>query len=312
VGLATVACPTYASENAPIDRKGFIGTFFQLAITFGMALSYIVVLPFSGVHHGYKYLFALGTIPAAISLVVGFIMEESPAWKNGQASTESEPLVSKESSGKSGLSILFSRPDARKAFAIGMLLAITQQLTGINAFMYYATDIFASAGIKSSQNQQLATIGLGTWNFFTTLLSTFFVERLGRRPLLLAGTSVMLLSTVIIALVVQFAHGAVVGILTVILLLMFVLGFEVGEGPLFWVVATELFTTDVKETAFSLLNVTTWLCNIMLTFGFPPIKEAIGQAGVFWIFTAIGATCLSLMFFVLPETKAAPKREVVN
>lgn len=131
---------------------------------------------------------------------------------------------------------------------------------------------------------------------------------MGRRPLLLFGTLLMVVSTFVISLVVQLAHGTVVGVITVVLLLLFVLGFEIGEGPLFWVVATELFTPDVKGTAFSLLNVTTWLCNITLTFGFLPIKEAIGQAGVFWIFTGVGAVCLALMYFVLPETKEAPKR----
>jgi len=309
VGLATVACPTYVSENAPQDRKGFFGTFFQLAITFSMMVSYIVVVPFTHVHHGYKYLFALGVIPSLILLIIGFIMAESPSWKAGKASAEKEPLVGKQTSGQSGISTLFLRPDARKAFGIGMLLAVTQQLTGINAFMYYATDIFGSAGIK---NTIIPTIGLGAWNFVTTLMSTFLVERLGRRPLLLVGTLIMVVSTVIIALAVQLLHGNAVGILTVILLLLFVLGFELGEGPLFWVVATELYTPDVKGTAFSLLNVTTWLCNIMLTFGFLPIKESIGQAGVFWIFSGVGIVCLILMFFVLPETKSQKRVDVLN
>jgi len=300
--------PTYVSENAPEHKKGSLGTFFQLAITFGMFLSFLVVLPFKNVPHSFRYLFGLGIIPSLLMLVVGIMMPESPAWKSNNS--EKQPLIgSKPQVQAKGVGYMLANPSTRRVFLIGFLLAVTQQLTGINALMYYAGDIFTSAGIK---NSIIPTIGLGLWNFITTLVSTFLVDRLGRRPLLILGTSIMVASTILVALSSQFLHGTIVGIALVVLLLVFVLGFETGEGPLFWVVATELFPPEVQGIGFSLLNLSTWIFNIMLTLGFPPVKAAIGQSGVFWIFSAVGVVCLALMILFLPETKATPKNNQVN
>jgi len=183
---------------------------------------------------------------------------------------------------------------------IGELLAIAQQLTGINAFMYYAPFIFESAGLN---NPIIPTIGLGAWNFVTTFVSTFLVDYLGRRPLLLFGTATMAVSCVGLALTYQLLSGTALGVLAIVLLLVFIAGFEAGEGPLFWVVCTEMFHPDDQGRGLSVLNASTWTFNLILTFGFLPLKELIGSAGVFWIFGGIGVVCVALMIAYLPETK---------
>jgi len=301
VGLATAVCPTYVSENAPPEKKGTLGTFFQLAITFGIFLSYLVGL-LKNIDKIYRLMFGLGAVPGGLILIAGLIMGESGPWLSRRV-TERDPLLSRQIQSPrrhhGGVWDLFFG-HARKSFAIGMLLAIAQQLTGINAVMYYAPSIFKSAGLE---NPIIPTIGVGLWNFITTFISTFLVDRLGRRPLLLAGTLAMALSTVVLAITFSFIHGTALAVLSIVFLLAFVAGFETGEGPLFWVVCIELFDDDVRGSALSFLNATTWIFNLILTFAFLPLLGVIGQGGVFWIFSGVGIVSVVLMYFVLPETK---------
>jgi len=301
VGLATVACPTYVSENAPESKKGTLGTLFQLAITFGIVVSYLVPLPFNNVHKAYRYMFGIGSIFGTISLLLGIVMPESQTFLSKKSREYDSLLNAKRVSiqQSQGTASLFSGR-ARKSFLIGELLAVAQQFTGINAFMYYAPAIFQEAGI---QNANIPTIGLGAFNFVTTFISTFLVDRLGRRPLLLFGTAVMAVSCILLAVTYQFVEGSTRGVLAIVFLLAFILGFETGEGPLFWVVCAEMFDPEVKGTALSGLNASTWTFNLILTLAFLPLKEAIGQSAVFWLFGAVGTVCVIIMWFVLPETK---------
>lgn len=306
VGLSTCACPTYVSENAPAHLKGTLGTLFQLAITFGIFVSYLVALPFDSIDHGFqgfRIMFLLGVIPGVLLLIQALTMPESAYWV---AMQKKDPLLVNNdvTTGQrkfgGDVSSMTYLPVSR-AYMVGVLVAVAQQLTGINAFMFYGPDIFKTAGVD---NPIAATIGIGAWNFVTTFASTFLVDRLGRRPLLLIGTFFMAIATVALALVSQLVHTkSVEGPLSIVLLFLFILGFELGEGPLFWVVCTELFDDDMKSSALSNLNVTVWVFNLMLTFGFLPVKNHIGQSGVFWIFGGVGVACVTLMYMFLPETK---------
>jgi SP family arabinose:H+ symporter-like MFS transporter len=301
VGLATVACPTYVSENARDENKGTLGTLLQLAITFGIFLSYLVALPFKDVEHGFRWMFGIGVVPGAFTLLIGIFMPESMIWVRRQSfhPGEHDRLIAQ---GKGSIQKIegVAPVTVKKAYFVGELLAVAQQLTGINAFMYYAPSIFATAGLK---NAMIPTVGLGLWNFVTTFIATFFVDRAGRRPLLLFGTSLMAVSCVGLALVYELVDGSAKGPLAIVLLLLFIAGFETGEGPLFWVVATELFSAREKGRALSILTGSTGVYNLILSFGFLPLSEAIGQAAVFWIFGGVGVVCVLLMVFYLPETK---------
>jgi len=304
VGLATVACPTYVSENARQENKGALGTLFQLAITFGILVSYFMALPFADMapQPAYRYMFGIGAAPAVFLLIFGIFMPESEYWKGMKRHEHDALLPNKRGSiqHQAVFTDLFTG-SARKSLFIGILMAVAQQLTGINAFMYYAPNIFKSAQL---QNTTWPTIGMGFWNFLTTLIATFLVDRLGRRPLILIGTVIMAVACVGLALTYQLVHAALpLGILAIIFLFAFILGFEIGEGPLFWVVCVELFEPEIRGPALSLLNTTVWLFNIMLTFAFLPLSEYLGSAAVFWMFGGIGLVCVIAMYFVLPETK---------
>jgi len=311
VGITTVACPAYVAENAPDDKKGFLGTFFQLAITFSMFIAVALGYPFQNVANNFRIIYVIGAIPAIGMLVISIWMTESPIWKN-QKKLESDPLLPLN---KGSQVINYEQAQPKRGFLfldllnrgnlnrtlVGELLTVAQQLTGINAFMVFAPLIFGKAGLKDAL---LPTIGLQLWNFLTTFVSTFFVEKLGRRPLILVGTLVMTVSTLVLAAAFEWLRGLPLGVLAVITLLGFVAGFEAGLGPLFWVVATELFpeNPELRGSALSLFNTTVWIFNLILVFGFPVLRESIGDAGVFWIFGGIGASTIILMYAYLPET----------
>jgi len=187
-----------------------------------------------------------------------------------------------------------------RALYIGLVLAVAQQLTGINAFMFYAQSIFEGAGLS---NVNVPTMGLGAWNVLCTVFAVPLVGRIGRRPLLIGGTSAMTVACIALGLVWRYATGHDRGYVAIGLLLVFVLAFELSNGPLFWMVAHELFTPEIKTVGASTLNAAQWLCNILLCFFFPIFRESFGAPTVFYIFGSIGAICTVVMALFLPETR---------
>eukprot|EP01111_Echinosteliopsis_oligospora_P017250 TRINITY_DN7409_c0_g1_i2.p1 TRINITY_DN7409_c0_g1~~TRINITY_DN7409_c0_g1_i2.p1 ORF type:complete len:451 (-),score=102.23 TRINITY_DN7409_c0_g1_i2:86-1438(-) len=298
VGLSSAICPMYVAESAPVKNRGTLGTFFQLGICFSIFVSYCMTPIFLNVQDGWRFMFGLGAVAAIVLGAVGYYMPESPMWSNGKKIVSAEEdylLLSTNASAQRN-----AKMPLRAALSVGVVLAVANQLTGINAFMFYANDIFSSAGVSKPI---YATIGLGFWNFASALVATFFVDRLGRRPLILGGTVVMAISCVALGLVTLLHNIKTVGALSVVLLFVFILAFESGDGPLFWITMQELFTEENKTFGATFLNATQWCFNIMLCFGFPVLSKQIGQANCFYIFGGVGVICSVVLFFALPETK---------
>jgi len=314
VGMAGVVCTMYVSETAPVERKGSLGILFQLAICIGIFIGYVSNYALLNVDNNWRFMFLLGATPAIILAIIGVLIPESPVWmkSNYEGSDERASLVRTNEYGTKhslGKTTEISRPLSgcqrlglfirSKALGIGLVLAVAQQLTGVNAFFFYAGNIFSSAGIT---NATYPTMGLGAWNVLSTCVAVPLVDRFGRRPLLIVGTSIMTVACFGLGLSYQFLSGSALGACAIVLLLTFVLAFEIGDGPLFWIVAHELFTPETKTIGASTLNAAQWLFNIMLTLGFPIVKREIDQV-VFYIFGALGALCTIAMVMFLPETR---------
>lgn len=305
VGMAGVICPLYVSENAPPERRGPLGICFQLAITIGILVAYISNAAFEKVHHGWRIMFALGVLPALALLVIAFLIPESLVWQSKRSGTgEHSTLLNGTNQAPRSLSERIGLFVRSRALVVGLVLAVAQQLTGINAFMFYAQTIFSEAGLT---NQNVPTIGLGAWNVLATVVAIPLVDRLGRRPLLIGGTLVMTIACGLLAVVWKTLDGHTRGYLAIALLLLFVLAFELGDGPLFWMVASELFTPETKSVGASTLNAAQWIFNIILSFGFPIAAKAFGLWVVLLVFGVIGAVCTVLLIFFLPETKYITK-----
>jgi len=303
VGMTGIICPMYVAENAPPERRGPLGILFQLAITIGIFIAYCVNAALQNVHHGWRIMFGLGAIPAVALLVLGFVIPESFVWqakRSGAAEHSSLLRVNENPRPLRARIWMFLRS---RALFIGLVLAVAQQLTGINAFMFYAPTIFSTAGIS---NSIVPTIGLGAWNVVSTIIAIPLVNRYGRRPLLIVGTSIMTVACIALGLSYKYANGTMLSVLTIALLLVFVLAFEIGDGPLFWMVAHELFTPEIKTVGASTLNAAQWIFNILLSFGFPSFQDKLHEY-VFFIFGILGAICTGLLILFLPETRNSTK-----
>lgn len=304
VGMSGVICPMYVSESAPPESKGQLGILFQVAITVGILHAYLFNYALKNIKYNWRVMFGCGAYPGLFLLAVWAVMPESPVWslRRGVNNNETASLLkTNETEPPLGARLgIFIRS---RALYIGLVLAVAQQLTGINAFMYYAGKVFGSAGIS---NPNYPTIGLGAWNAVSTLVGIPLVDRLGRRPLLVAGTLIMTVACFGLGVVYKYTHGDAKGYLAIGLLFIFVLAFEIGDGPLFWIVAHELFTPEIKTVGASTLNAAQWLFNIALTLGFPTVDKLIGS-NVFYIFGLMGAIATIVLVIFLPETRNTAK-----
>eukprot|EP01087_Luapelamoeba_hula_P005072 TRINITY_DN1515_c0_g1_i2.p1 TRINITY_DN1515_c0_g1~~TRINITY_DN1515_c0_g1_i2.p1 ORF type:complete len:438 (-),score=78.61 TRINITY_DN1515_c0_g1_i2:257-1570(-) len=308
VGLVSVVCPLYVAEMAPKSRRGTFGSFFQLSITFGILVSYLVGLGLQQVPHKYQWrvMLELGAIPGVFLIIVGVMVSESTVWMqrkkgvvsgDGYGGVQEAPAPEKK---KGWLSLL--SPKNWRVSLTAFMMALGLQLTGINAVMYYAPDIFKSAGV-SKGGAYYATIGIGAWNFITTIVAVLVVDRLGRRPLLLIGMTIMIAADIvggISAIAIPNPAGSYISIICVFV---FIAGFEGGIGPLFWIIINELFPSDIRETAASLANALQWAFNLGIALLFPLAVEQMGIGTTYLIFGGIGVASIVYVFLFVRETK---------
>jgi MFS family permease len=184
------------------------------------------------------------------------------------------------------------------------MLAIFQQITGINTVIYYAPTLLAGAGF-GNRGALLANVVIGAVNVLMTLVAIRLLDRVGRRVLLLSGTSGMAVGMIIAActfIAGEELHGAR-AIVAVLGLLIYTGSFAIGLGPVFWLVIAEIYPLNIRGAAMSIATIANWAANFVVTISFLTLKDAIGSMGVFFMFG--GLTLVALLYFRarVPETK---------
>lgn len=308
IGFYSVVCPMYVSEMSPDDKRGALNSLFQVAITFGILVSYLIgyFLQYPRTDNKYfswRIMLGLVSIPGVFLLYVSlFRMKESKFWKLQRQSVavydENDNINSIEED-KNSWKVLFNKRES-KNLIVGVVLAVSLQLTGINGIIFYMPKLFEKADLGSLSG--ILTIVVGAWNFITTFISLFLVDKFGRRPLLLSGLALMALSLLMIAIVFLTATGKVLGWTAFAAIMLFHLGFEMSPGTLFWVIINELFSSNVKTKANSLMNTLNWGFNLCVSFLFPILLEKITKA-TFFIFFGINTLCLIYLWIFFKETK---------
>ncbi|MDE2517300.1 MAG: sugar porter family MFS transporter [Rhodospirillales bacterium] len=324
IGVAAVAAPLCIAETAPLRIRGALVSTYQLAITFGIVASYLMGLAITGPGM-WREMFALGCVPGLLFLVGLVFLPESPRWlmmHRGQAAAraslqrlrppgtsieaelaEIEASVRTRAAGGARFAELLT-PLVRPALIVGMGLYFLQQLSGINAVIYYAPVIFQHAGFGNAQTQVLATIGIGVVNFATTILAMGLIDRLGRRRLLVFGFFGTAISLLVIALAVT-VPGLLPDWAVIVSLAAYIASFAISLGPLPHVMMSEIFPQRVRGTGMSMASVSNWGFNFVVVFAFPLLLEGIGLAGTFALFALV---CLGGVFFTLarvPETNGS-------
>jgi SP family sugar porter-like MFS transporter len=341
IGLAANLSPMYIAEIAPTSYRGKVVTTNQFTIMIGILLSQVVNLLIqqhgekvgmlaSGLTwneaFGWRWMFGAMVVPALGFFALIFTVPESPRWlvKKGwkneaervlamvggadYARTEVADIastISSEEVARVNVRELFE-PKLFKIILLGMFLALVQQWSGLNSVFAYSHPIFKDAGIGVS-GTMLSLVFQGLTMLVFCIVAMFVVDRAGRKALMLLGTLGISLIHLLIGL--SF-HYQKTGIVVVILVLLAIAVYAMTLAPIVWVLLSELFPNRVRGVALGISVVALWVGYLILTYTFPIMREHIGIAMTFWIYSAFLFVAFLVLFFALPETKGKSLEQI--
>lgn len=327
VGIAILIAPVYIAEIAPAGKRGSLVSLNQLMIVIGISASFFsnYVLLDMG-EHNWRWMLGVQSLPAVLYCALLLFVPESPRWLvmtgrrdealriltrlSGQsAAQETLRNISDNVAPQPGtrrFRELFA-PRVRHVMLIALGLAFFQQITGINAIFYYLPILLGNAGggLEGSLGQ---TALVGLVNLGMTLVAIRFVDRLGRRPLLLAGIGGMALSLFVIGWASSQASTHVT--LVLIAIMGFVASFAVSLGPVMWVLLSEIFPNEYRAAAISVVGLWNSLVSASITFIFPQALSTLGAAGTFFSFGLMASAAVVFVLLFVPETKGRTLEEL--
>jgi len=328
VGSASMAVPLYISEVAPPRVRGALVSFNQLALTSGILIAFLVDYSLSS-SGDWRLMFGLAAIPAVL-LFVGMVTQaESPVWlvTHGRIADARRVLtrvrsadhdvegeledIGSLSNDKVSYRELFE-PGVRKLVVIGVLLAVFQQITGINTVIYYAPTLLHQAGFGNSASL-LANVGNGIVNVALTLLAIRLIDKVGRRVLLLSGTIGMAIALIVLAS--TFALGGntlghTASIVAVASLVVYTGSFAIGLGPVFWLLISEIYPARIRGKSMSIATMANWGANFVVAVSFLTLLGAISNAGTFFLMGFLSLAAVAYFWKKVPETEGLTLEEI--
>lgn len=327
VGMASVVSPMLIAEFAPAANRGRMISYYQLAITIGILAAYFsntLIAEVSTDSEKWRTMFLVMAIPSIIFLLLLLRTPESPRWlvSKGQANAAFQILLTLRSQEQAAQELnamtnasgrlkessrsLF-HPAIRLPLFIGVVLAVFQQFSGINAIIYYGPKIFEATSKNQDSSLLFQTI-LGAVNLFFTFVAIKTADKYGRKALLKWGLTGIVLSLLSCGLL--FYLDFVNPVLVLILILVFIASFAFSLGPITWVIINEIFPTDVRVKAVSVCTLALWVANFLVGQFFPWLLEASGAAVTFWIFA--GCSIVNYLFSsrVVKETSGRSLEEM--
>jgi SP family galactose:H+ symporter-like MFS transporter len=327
IGVASFTAPLYISELAPVDKRGGLVSFNQLAITVGIVVSYLVDYALSPIQ-GWRWMLGLAGIPAGLLAIGLLFLPESPRWLVSHAFVEKAHKVLERIRNKGDIEnelqeIQHSlgqqrgewsellKPFVRPALIVGIGLAVFQQVSGINTVIYYAPTIFQMAGLKAASVAILATVGVGMINVIMTLVAIWLLDRRGRRPLLLMGLAGMILSLGSMGLAFRLpTSSGIVSWIAMGSLMVYVGSFAIGLGPVFWLLIAEIYPLKIRGLAMSTASMANWGANLLVALTFLTLIRFLGRSETFWFYGIVGIGGWLFAFFLIPETKGRTLEEI--
>jgi sugar porter (SP) family MFS transporter len=325
IGSASILAPLYIAEVSPARIRGALVSVNQMAIVTGILLAYFVNWAFAEIGpSNWRWMYGTGALPAVAFLGLLLSVPESPRWLvkmgrepealgvlsrvNDAAAAAAEVQSIKETLllEKGSLAELF-RPGFRRALFIAVVLAILQQITGINAILYYAPRIFERAGFARISAIGQSTI-VGFVNMLFTVVAIVLVDKVGRKPLLLTAAAGMGVSQLLLGAAFKVEHLA--GSAILLLILLYIAFFAMAMGPIVWVVMSEIFPTRMRGSAMAIATVALWIADFAVTLSFPVIADRLNETTAFWSYALMCAVDFLFMLFLLPETKGKTLEEI--
>jgi SP family galactose:H+ symporter-like MFS transporter len=336
IGSAAMTAPLYIAECAPADRRGTLVAVYQLAITLGILGAYfiddvVILLTPEDPSDSWRWMFAAGIVPA-LALGVGMAMlTDTPRWLMQKGRREEarrvaarlaevppdDPAIEEELSDiearlreeRRGDGASLMSPMVRPALIVAMGLFLLQQLSGINAVIYFAPTVFGLTGFDTHAGAMLATVGIGVVNVAMTVVGMIIIDRIGRRSLLVIGFLGTAVSLAAIAVAASSGSGDL-GWVALIGLVVYIAAFAISIGPLPWIMMAEVFPLSVRGPGMGLASVANWGFNALVVFSFPVLLQAVGLSVVFGLFAIVCALGVFFTLRFVPETRGASLEDI--
>jgi len=327
VGMASVVCPLYIAEIAPASRRGRLVALAQFNVVLGILLAYLSNWLIGGLRPGgdaWRWMFGVEALPAALYFGLLFLTPESPRWliargREDEARGVLESVgsdedvdgirlaLSDESGGRT--ESLFSKR-YRRPVLLAIAMAAFNQLSGINAIIYYTPDIFRMAGYDRA-SALIQSVVIGGTNLALTMAGLSLIDRFGRRTLMLVGSIGYVLSLSATAYSYYSGHG---GLLLLLSLVVFIAAHAFGQGAVIWVFLSEIFPNRVRAKGTALGSTVHWIMAAVISWTFPLIAARSG-GHTFSVYALCMAGQLVWVLAIMPETKGirleAMEREVL-
>ncbi|MEF3304304.1 sugar porter family MFS transporter [Paenibacillus sp. GYB003] len=330
VGMTSTLSPLYIAEISPARNRGRLVSIYQFAVVTGIFVTFFINAGIAGigddawdVAYGWRWMFGFGVLPGLLYLVLLAFIPESPRWlmkrkqevraldilerMNGKEAAKSElnEILNLKEEEAGSVRELFS-PALRLPLFVGVVLAILQQITGINAIMYYAPEIFkqTGAGTDAALSQ---TVWVGIVNFGFTLLALWLIDKVGRKMLLVVGSIAM---TVCLFAVGYGFQSGITGYSILFFILVYVASFAISFGPVVWVMISEIFPTRIRGRATAVASFCLWAADYAVSQTFPMLIEGIGTARTFWLFAVVSAISILFCVRIVPETKGKTLEQI--
>lgn len=332
IGASSMICPVYIAEIAPEKWRGRLGTLFQLGIVTGIFLTLFINKIIQGMGNeawdtasGWRWMLGMEVVPALAFIVLLFAVPESPRWLAQHGRTEEALIILEKAGGtehaksemaaiseamhlEQGRFIELLRGPFVRPLGIAVALMAFSQFCGINAIMYYSTQIFATAG--GGENAAFtSSVWVGLINLAFTFVAIGLTDKAGRRPLLLIGTAVQAMA---LALVGWMFYAHISGVKLLICVILFIAAFAMAMGPIGWLFCSEIFPNKLRGRAMSIAALTVWVSCYIVARTFPRMNGSphIGPAITFWIYGAVSLISFLFILAFVPETKGRTLEEI--
>ncbi|OIV99233.1 hypothetical protein TanjilG_06538 [Lupinus angustifolius] len=337
IGFGVMISPIYIAEISPNVSRGSLTTFPEIFINVGILLGYVSNYAFSGfsAHISWRIMLAVGILPSAFIGFALFVIPESPRWlvmqnridearavllKTNEEEKEAEERLA-EIQQAVGLAnyeeqpvwreLLYPSPALRRMLITGIGIQCFQQISGIDASVYYSPEIFIAAGIENKSKGLVATVAVGITKTIFILVALILIDKLGRKPLLLISTIGMTVCLFSIGVILTFfGQGPIVIALSILFVCGNVAFFSVGLGPVCWVLTSEIFPLRVRAQASALGAVGNRVCSGIVAMSFLSVTRTITFGGAFFLFSGVSALAIVFVYTLVPETKGKSLEQI--
>jgi sugar porter (SP) family MFS transporter len=325
VGVSSVTAPIYISEVSPADRRGRLVGLFQFNVVLGILVSYLSnYLISQGGESSWRWMLGVQAFPSLLFLILIRFIPESPRWlilKKGEITKALEILrvinplncdeelvtIKNSNLNDTGKTASLFSGQYKTSVILAVLFAFFNQVSGINAIIYYAPRIFEMAGL-GAHSSLLSTVGLGLINFIFTLLAINVIDRVGRRVLMLIGSVGLISSLFLVAF--TFYSGSFNGFAIPLYMMVFIAFFAFSQGAVIWVFISEIFPNEMRAKGQTLGSSTHWVMAALIAFCFPYLAEKLGGATTFFFFGSMMVLQLIFVWRMMPETKGKSLEQI--